>query len=148
MFDKIAKSIQGGQWACWRALLKLGTEYLRLPSDLIVFQNPLHPTQYIIFVYHISWVFLWDHGPHLKMIHHLLARGCKSSNLDSISTKGNWFSINGHHPSTCHMWVPAETFFPPYLSHSVSAQLSHPLFSSHTLSSAHSQLFSTLTRYS
>ena len=66
--------------------------------------------------------------------HNLAAHGCKSSKLDSISTKGNrlywtWFSINGHHPSMCHMWVPAGTFFPPYPSHSASsAQLSHPLF--------------------
>ena len=71
--------------------------------------------------------------------HNLAARGCKSSKLDSISTKGNrlyWtqFSINGHHPSTCRMWVPAGTFFPPYPSHSISSsQLSHPLFSSHPL---------------
>ena len=69
---------------------------------------------------------LWFH-------HNLPARVCKLSKLDSISTKGNrlyWtrFSINGHHPSMCHMWVLVGTFFPPYPSHSVSAQLSHPLF--------------------
>ena len=66
--------------------------------------------------------------------HNVAAHGCKSTKLESISTKGNrlyWtrFSINGHHPSTCRMWVPAGAFFPPYPSHSTSsAQLSHPLF--------------------
>ena len=54
---RITKFIQGGQQACWKALLKLGTKYLKLLFDLIL-------------VYHINWVLPWDHGPYLKMIHH------------------------------------------------------------------------------
>ena len=55
-----------------------------------------------------------------------------SSKLDSISLNGNrlyWtrFSINGHYPSTCRIWVPAGTFFPPYPSHSVSSALTPSL---------------------
>ena len=62
-----------------------------------------------------------------------MVRGCKLIKLETISTQGNrlyWtrFSINWHHPSTCHKWVPARTFFPLTRLTQSSAQLSHPLF--------------------
>ena len=68
MVDEISKSVQGGQWAWRKALPKLATKNVRLLSDVLVCQNPFHPTQYIILRNQIGWVVLRDHCPHLEMI--------------------------------------------------------------------------------